>query len=56
MLLAGQLHFFGLYHSTPLIVAAVQADMVRKLGLITLGAGRQVWKCHLLMGPSLATS
>ena len=56
MLLVGQLHFFSFDHRTPLVVAAVRTDMVRKLGLITLGAGGQVGKCKPLMGPSLATS
>ena len=56
MLLVGQLHFFGLYHSTPLVVAAVRTDMVWKLWLITLGAGRRVGKCKPLMGSSLAPS
>lgn len=56
MLPMGQLHFFGLYDSTPLVVAAVRTDMVWKLGLVTLGTGRQVGKCHLLMGTPLATS
>ncbi len=53
-LLIGQLHFFGFDDGTPLVVAAVWADVMRQLGLITLGASRQIHKCCLLMSSALS--
>ena len=56
MLLAGNLHFLSFYDGSPLVVAAVLANMVWQLGFVALGACGKVRGDRLLMALSLTSS
>ena len=52
----GHLHLFGFDDDPPLVVAAVQANVVRQLRFVALGTRCKVREGRLLMTLSLAAS